>query len=49
MKCKNLYLSLVPPNVGSSNGIESESDYQPERRAMVMETPKRGPSTPVHK
>ena len=49
MKCKNLYLSLVPPNVGSSSGIESESDYQPERSAMVMETPKRGPSTPVHK
>ena len=37
MKCKNLYLSLVPPNVGSSKGIESESDYHPERSAMVME------------
>lgn len=49
MKCKNLYLSLVPPNVGSSKGIESESDYHPERSAMVMETPKRGPSTPLRK
>lgn len=49
MKCKNLYLSLVPPNVGSSKGIESESDYHPERNAMVMETPKRGPSTPLRK
>lgn len=48
MKCKNLYLSLVPPNVGSSNGIES-ADYHPERSAMAMETPKRGPSTPLHK
>jgi hypothetical protein len=49
MKCKNLYLSLVPPNVGSFKGIESESDYHPERSAMVMETPKRGPSTPLRK
>jgi AAA family ATPase len=49
MKCKDLYLSLVPPNVGSSNGIESESDHHPERSTMVMETPKKGPSTPLHK
>ncbi|WVZ85713.1 hypothetical protein U9M48_032604 [Paspalum notatum var. saurae] len=41
IECKDLYLSLVPPKVGSSSGIEPESDCHPERN--------RSPSTPLHR
>ncbi|CAO2146139.1 unnamed protein product [Urochloa humidicola] len=49
MKCKNLYLGLVPPEIGSSGAIQSESDYRPERNEMHMETPKKSPFTPLHR
>ncbi|KAJ1271074.1 hypothetical protein BS78_06G101100 [Paspalum vaginatum] len=49
IECKDLYLSLVPPKVGSSSGIEPESDCHPEQNGMVLETPKRSPSTPLHR
>ncbi|PAN29851.1 hypothetical protein PAHAL_5G254000 [Panicum hallii] len=49
MKCKNIYLSLVPPGVRPSSGIERVSDSCPERTGMVMETPKKMPSTPLHR
>ncbi|CAL4988649.1 unnamed protein product [Urochloa decumbens] len=49
MKCKNLYLGLVPPEAGSSGAIQSESDYRPERNEMHMETPKKSPFTPLHR
>ncbi|XP_062197485.1 calmodulin-interacting protein 111 [Phragmites australis] len=46
-KCKNLYLSLVPHKVGSSSGIESESDCHSRRNGMVMESPMKIPSSPL--
>uniref|UniRef100_A0A0A9F838 AAA+ ATPase domain-containing protein n=1 Tax=Arundo donax TaxID=35708 RepID=A0A0A9F838_ARUDO len=46
IKCRNLFLSLVPPKIESSSGIESESDCHSVRNGMVMESPKRIPSTP---
>lgn len=46
-KCKDLYLGLIPPEVGSSSGIQSEFDYLPERNKMLMETPKKSPFTPL--
>ncbi|CAN6380991.1 unnamed protein product [Urochloa humidicola] len=49
LKCKNLYLGLVPPEVGSSSAIQSESDYRLERNDMLMETPKKSPSAPLHR
>jgi len=49
MKCKNLYLSLLPPGVRPSSGIERVPDSCLERNGMVMETPKKMPSTPVHR
>ena len=49
MKCKNLYLSILPPGVRPSSGIEIVSDSCPERNGMVMETPKKVPSTPLHR
>ncbi|OEL26776.1 Calmodulin-interacting protein 111 [Dichanthelium oligosanthes] len=49
IKCKTLYLGLFPPEVGSSSRIESESDYCPERNRMLMETPKKSPSTTLHR
>ncbi|CAL4905962.1 unnamed protein product [Urochloa decumbens] len=49
MKCKNLYLGLVPPEVGSSSAIQSESDYRPERNEMLMETPKKSSFAPSHR
>ncbi|CAD6204730.1 unnamed protein product [Miscanthus lutarioriparius] len=49
IKCKNLYLSLVPPEVGSASSNESESDCCPERNEMVMETCKKIPSAPLHR
>ncbi|RLM92299.1 hypothetical protein C2845_PM08G18150 [Panicum miliaceum] len=49
MKCKSIYLSLVPPGVRPSSGIERVSDSCPERTGMVMETPKKMPSTPLHR
>jgi len=48
MKCKNLYLSLLPPGVRPSSGIERVPDSCLERNGMVMETPKKMPSTPLH-
>ncbi|KAG2560439.1 hypothetical protein PVAP13_8KG159300 [Panicum virgatum] len=48
LKCKNLYLSLVPPGVRPSSGIERVSDSCSERNGMVVETPKKMPSTPLH-
>ncbi|CAL4994273.1 unnamed protein product [Urochloa decumbens] len=49
IKCKNLYLGLVPPEVGSSSAIQSESDYRLEKNEMLMETPKKSPSAPMHR
>ena len=49
IKCKNLYLSLVPSEVGSASSNESESDCCPERNEMVMETCKKIPSAPLHR
>ena len=49
IKCKNLDLSLVPPEVGSSSSNESESDCCPESNGMVMETCKKIPSAPLHR
>ena len=48
LKCKNLYLSLVPPGVRPSSGIERVSDSCSERNGMVVKTPKKMPSTPLH-
>lgn len=44
IKCKNLYLGLAPPEVGSSNSIGS-----PERNGMLMETPKKNSFTPLRR
>lgn len=44
IKCKNLYLGLAPPEVGSSSSIES-----PETNGMLMETPKKNPFTPLRR
>ncbi|CAN6362766.1 unnamed protein product [Urochloa humidicola] len=48
IKCKNLYLGLVPP-VKSSSAIQSESDYRPERNEVLMETPKKSPFALSHR
>ncbi|KAL6606584.1 hypothetical protein ACP70R_042237 [Stipagrostis hirtigluma subsp. patula] len=49
IKCKSLYLSLVPPKVGSSSGIESESNCHPVGNGIVLESPKKIPSTPLRR
>ncbi|XP_048566779.1 calmodulin-interacting protein 111-like [Triticum urartu] len=46
IKCSDLYLSLVPTKVVLSSHNKSESDCHPVRNVMVMESPKRIPSTP---
>ncbi|VAH93333.1 unnamed protein product [Triticum turgidum subsp. durum] len=45
IKCSDLYLSLVPPKVAPCSHNKSESDCHPVRNVMVMESPKRIPST----
>uniref|UniRef100_M8C7G4 Cell division cycle-like protein n=1 Tax=Aegilops tauschii TaxID=37682 RepID=M8C7G4_AEGTA len=45
IKCSDLYLSLVPPKVAPSSHNKSGSDCHPVRNVMVMESPKRIPST----
>ncbi|KAL6868088.1 hypothetical protein ACP4OV_014933 [Aristida adscensionis] len=49
IKCKNLYLSLIPPKIGSSSGIGSESNCHPIRNGMAVESPKKIPSTPMRR
>jgi len=46
---QKLYLGLVPPEVGSSCAMHAESDYRPKRNEMLMETPKKSPSAPLHR
>ncbi|TVU45998.1 hypothetical protein EJB05_05510, partial [Eragrostis curvula] len=49
IKCKNIFLGLVPPKIGPSSGMESESDCHSSRSGVVMDSPKKIPSTPMRR
>ncbi|KAK3149911.1 hypothetical protein QOZ80_3AG0224570 [Eleusine coracana subsp. coracana] len=49
IKCKEVFLALVPPNIGASSGIEPVSDCHSARKGVITESPKKTPSTPVHR
>lgn len=46
IRCCDLYLRLISPKVGSSGNDKSESDSHAVKSLMVMESPKKIPSTP---
>ncbi|KAK3146665.1 hypothetical protein QOZ80_3BG0269730 [Eleusine coracana subsp. coracana] len=49
IKCKEVFLALVPPNIGASSGTEPVSDCDSARKGVITESPKKTPSTPVRR
>jgi hypothetical protein len=49
VKCKNIFLALVPPRIGPSSGIQPVFDCHSARNGVVTESSKKIPSTPVRR
>jgi hypothetical protein len=49
VKCKNIFLALVPPKIGPSSGIQPVFDCHSARNGVITELSKKITSTPVRR